>query len=67
MMRREEADLPKPDKITIKKNKKTGVTKLKLRTPRYLYTHSVDDKSKADKIMQSIPPNLKKVYPDSKK
>jgi pyridoxine 5'-phosphate synthase PdxJ len=67
MMRREKAYLPKPDKITIKKNKKTGVTKLKLRTPRYLYTHSVDDKSKADKIMQSIPPNLKKVYPDSKK
>ena len=67
MMRREKAYLPKPDKITIKKNKKTGVTKLKLRTPRYLYTHTVDDRSKADKIMQSIPPNLKKVYPDSKK
>ena len=67
MMRREKNYLPKPDKITIKKNKKTGVTKLKLRTPRYLYTHTVDDRSKADKIMQSIPPNLKKVYPDSKK
>ena len=67
MMRREKAYLPKPDKITIKKNKKTGVTKLKLRTPRYLYTHTVDDRSKADKIMQSIPPNLKKVYPDNKK
>ena len=67
MMRREKNYLPKPDKITIKKNKKTGVTKLKLRTSRYLYTHTVDDRSKADKIMQSIPPNLKKVYPDSKK
>ena len=60
MMRREKANLPKPDKITIKKNKKTGITKLKLRTPKYLYTHSVDDRGKAEKIMQSIPPNLKK-------
>ena len=67
MMRREKAYLPKPDKITIKKNRKTGVTKLKLRTPRYLYTHSVDDKSKAEKIMQSIPPNLKKEHPDQNK
>ena len=67
MMRREKQCLPKPDKITIKKNKKTGVTKLKLRTPKYLYTHKVDDKSKAEKIMQSIPPNLKKEYPDQNK
>ena len=65
MMRREKSHLPKPDKITIKKNKKTGVTKLKLRTPKYLYTHSVDDKAKAEKIMQSIPPTLKKEYPDN--
>ena len=67
MMRREKQCLPKPDKITIKKNRKTGVTKLKLRTPRYLYTHSVDDRSKADKIMQSIPPGLKKEHLDQKK
>ena len=64
MMRREKQCLPKPDKITVKKNKKTGITKLKLRTPKYLYTHSVDDKSKAEKIMQSIPPNRKKEHPD---
>ena len=63
MMRREKSYLPKPDKITIKKTKR-GVTKLKLRTPRYLFTHSVDDKSKAEKIMQSIPPALKKEHPD---
>ena len=67
MMRREKQYLPKPDKITIKKNKKTGVTKLKLRTPRYLYTHTVEDQNKAEKIMQSIPPNLKKEHPDQKK
>ena len=67
MMRREKTHLPKPDKIVIKKNKKTGATKLKLRTPRYLFTHYVEDKSKAEKIMQSIPPNLKKEYPDQNK
>jgi len=67
MMRREKQCLPKPDKITIKKNKKTGVTKLKLRTPKYLYTHTVLERSKAEKIMQSIPPNLKKEHPDQNK
>ena len=67
LMRREKNYLPKSDKITIKKNRKTGVTKLKLRTPKYLYTHSVDDKQKAEKIMQSIPPNLKKDQVDQHK
>ena len=67
MMRREKNSLPQPNKITIKKSKKSGVTKLKLRTPRYLYTHSVDDRSKAEKIMQSIPPNLKKEVLDQNK
>ena len=67
MMRREKQSLPKPDKITIKKNRKTGVTKLKLRTPKYLYTHTVLERSKAEKIMQSIPPNLKKEHPDQNK
>ena len=49
------------------RHKRNGITKFKLRTSRYLFTLKVDDKVKADKIMQSIPPNLKKVYPDSKK
>ena len=44
----------------VKKNKKTAITKFKLRTPKYLYTLKVDDTTKAEKIMQSIPPNLKK-------
>ncbi len=47
-------------KITIKKNKRNGITKFKLRTSRYLFTLKVDDKVKAEKIMQSIPPTLKK-------
>ena len=57
-MRREKKNLPSAQKITIKHNKRN--TKFKLRTSRYLYTLKVDDKSKADKIMQSIPPTLKK-------
>ena len=60
IMRREKSHLPKAEKITIKKNKKTSVTKFKLRTPRYLYTLKVDCRNKAEKINQSIPPNLKK-------
>ena len=56
-MRRDNKHLPKADKITIKKNKKTNVTKFKLRTPKYLLTLKVDDKLRADKIMQSIPPS----------
>ena len=66
-MRREKQFLPQAEKITIKKTKKNNITKLKLRTPKYLYTHSVDDKAKAEKIMQSIPPNLKKEHVDNNK
>ena len=57
IMRRDHRHLPNADRITIKKNKKTNTTKFKLRTPRYLLTLKVDDKNKADKIMQSIPPS----------
>ena len=60
IVRREQKSLPSAEKITIKKNKRNGITKFKLRTSRYLFTLKVDDKVKADKIMQSIPPNLKK-------
>ena len=59
-MRRERKHLPKAEKITIKKNKKSQLTKFKLRTPKYLFTLKVDDDTKAGKIMQAIPPNLKK-------
>ena len=56
-MRREQKHLPKADRITIKKNKKTNTTKFKLRTPKYLLTLKVDDRNKAEKIMASIPPS----------
>ena len=60
IMRREQKNLPSADRIVIKKNRKSNSTKFKLRTPKYLPTLKVDDKNKAEKIMQSIPPNLKK-------
>merc|ERR1719246_68708 len=63
IMRREKKHLPKAEKITIKKN---SVTKFKLRTPKFLYTLMVNDITRAEKIMQSIPPNLKKEQPNQK-
>jgi hypothetical protein len=45
--------------ITIKKVK--GVTKMKLRTPKYLYTFIEKDQNKANKMIQAIPPSLQKV------
>ena len=54
-MRREQQHLPKAEKIIIKNNKKTNTTKFKLRTPKYLLTLKIDDKKKAEKIMNSIP------------
>ena len=59
-MRKEKTCEAKADQITIKKSKKSNITKFKLRTPRFLYTLKIDDKTKSEKIMQSIPPNLKK-------
>ena len=60
IFRREQKSLPMAQKITIKKNKRNGITKFKLRTSKYLFTLKVDDKVKAEKILQSIPPTLKK-------
>ena len=52
--------LTKADKCTTKKNNETAITKYKLRIAKYLYTLNVYDTSEAEKIMQSIPPDLKK-------
>jgi len=63
IMRRDQEDmkhLPKAEKITIKKNKKSNVTKFKLRTSKYLITLKVDGRDRAEKIKQSIPADLKK-------
>merc|ERR1712166_59061 len=59
IMRREKTSEAKAEQITIMKHKKSSITKFKLRTPRFLYTLKIDDQTKSDKIMQSIPPNLK--------
>jgi len=42
----------------IKKNKKTQITKFKVRCQRHLYTLVLKDAEKAAKLKQSLPPNL---------
>jgi large subunit ribosomal protein L38e len=44
----------------VKKNGK-DIYKFKLRTSKYLYTFKMGDKSKADKVKQSMPPSLEKI------
>ena len=56
---------PKPEKIIIKKGKRT--TKFKLRLSNYLLTFKVDEEQKAKKITQSIPPELQKIEINCKK
>lgn len=48
------------DAKCVKIKKTLTATKFKLRLSKYLYTLSVQDQSKADKIAQSFPPGLKK-------
>ena len=42
--------------VRIKKNSTKGITKFKVRCSKYLYTLSVQDSDKADKLKQSLPP-----------
>jgi len=42
--------------VKIKKNKES--VKFKVRCSRYLYTLVINDKEKADKLRQSLPPGL---------
>ena len=42
--------------VRIKKNSQKGITKFKVRCSKYLYTLSVTDSDKADKLKQSLPP-----------
>ncbi|EME39279.1 hypothetical protein DOTSEDRAFT_138888 [Dothistroma septosporum NZE10] len=42
----------------IKKNKATNQTKFKVRCQRYLYTLTLKDSDKAEKLKQSLPPGL---------
>ncbi|CAI4210298.1 hypothetical protein SAPIO_CDS10490 [Scedosporium apiospermum] len=42
----------------IKRNKKSGQAKFKVRCQRFLYTLSIKDSEKAEKLKSSLPPNL---------
>ncbi|SCN12819.1 60S ribosomal protein L38, putative [Plasmodium malariae] len=64
----------KPDTtavIIVKKKsrtkKNTIITKLKLRTKRYLYTMVFSDRKKAERIENSLQPRLKRIYYPQKK
>jgi large subunit ribosomal protein L38e len=46
----------------IKRNRKTGQIKFKVRCERFLYTLSLKDSDKADKLKQSLPPGA--FYPN---
>ena len=46
------------DAKSIKIKKTNGVTKFKIRLPRYLYTLRVTEAEKADRLTQSLPPKL---------
>jgi len=46
------------DASSVKIKKAPGVTKFKVRCSKYLYTLSVHDSEKADKLRQSLPPGL---------
>lgn len=49
----------KVNKITNAKGKSVKQTKFKIRGSKSLYTLKLDDSSKAKKLQQSLPPNLK--------
>ncbi len=46
--------------VVIKKDTKTGQTKFKIRSSRYLYTLKIADKKKAEKLAASLPPGITK-------
>lgn len=46
------------DAKLVKIHKKSGKTKFKIRCSKYLYTLTVADSEKAEKLTQSLPPGL---------
>ena len=48
------------DASLVKIRKRPDKTKFKIRCSRYLYTLTIDDKEKAEKLTQSLPPGLKR-------
>ena len=51
----------RPDATSVKVKKTKTSTKFKIRCSRYLYTLSITDADKADKLKASLPPGLKRV------
>ncbi|KAI6044523.1 ribosomal protein L38e [Pisolithus marmoratus] len=64
--RRKDATQARIKKVAAKTPTGKAITKFKLRCSRYLYTLSVDDSEKADKLRQSLPPGLTVVDVDTK-
>ncbi|CAJ2507458.1 Uu.00g086440.m01.CDS01 [Anthostomella pinea] len=56
--RREDAKCTSATAARIKKSKKSSQTKFKVRCSRHLYTLVLKDSDKAEKLKQSLPPNL---------
>lgn len=50
---------PDASLCSIKKNKKQGIVKFKLRTARTLYTYQCKESKKIDRIKQSIPSSVR--------
>jgi len=48
-------------KVTIVRKADNGATKFKIRCSRYMYTLVVKDKTKAERLAQSLTPSLEKV------
>ncbi|KAF8664223.1 hypothetical protein AX16_000786 [Volvariella volvacea WC 439] len=67
--RRKDASQARIKRVAASKPGKKPVTKFKLRCSRYLYTLSLDDAEKAEKLKQSLPPGLtvSEVTPTPKK
>ncbi|TFK47326.1 ribosomal protein L38e [Heliocybe sulcata] len=59
--RRKDAVAARIKKIASRTPGKKPQTKFKVRCSRYLYTLSLDDPDKADKLRQSLPPTLEVV------
>lgn len=64
--RRKDATQARIKKVAAKTPTGKAVTKFKVRCSRYLYTLSVDDAEKAEKLRQSLPPGLSVVDIDTK-
>ncbi|KAI6032623.1 ribosomal protein L38e [Pisolithus orientalis] len=64
--KRKDATQARIKKVAARTPTGTAITKFKVRCSRYLYTLSVDDPEKAEKLKRSLPPGLTVVDVDTK-